>query len=361
MVKMSRRERVARAIRGDEVDRVPLYDILMNDAVIEYYSGQKLTVENGAKLKAAAISRCLDMTRMVGGPSAPAHIVGGDGHEWQIERWTSWVSKRPYNDVDGLAEWVKNQVVSLNSSASVDGAAVKSTVDMVNNFYAECMNSVADASELPMFVLESGVGLTETYALCGLQLFSELCADEPELVDDWLEARNQAQIKWVHALAPTGTIEVALTYDDIAAKGGPIFNPKWLREHFFFRLKRLVEAWHQYGVTCLFHSDGDLTPILADLADTGIDGINPIETCAGMSIEEVRRLQPQLFMAGGIDVSQLLPLGSADEVRICCKKAIEATNGRRYFMGSTTELHDAVPLENARAMYELQWDSSEGR
>jgi len=64
---MSRRERVSRAIRGEEVDRIPTYDILVNDAVIEYYSGQQLTVENGMKVKAAAIARCLDMTRGIQG------------------------------------------------------------------------------------------------------------------------------------------------------------------------------------------------------------------------------------------------------------------------------------------------------
>ncbi len=354
-ISMSRRERVARAIRGEEVDRVPTYDILMNDDVIEYYAGEKLTVENGRQVKAKAISRCLDMTRMVFGPNAPGTYESPDGHAWQTERWTSWITKRPYHDVEGLAEWVKAQITAINAADTVDPAAVAGTEAMVKQFYTECMSTVGDEKELPMFVLESGVGLTEAYGSCGLQLFSELCADEPELVDDWLETRNKAQLRWVHALAPTGLIEVALTYDDIAAKGGPMFSPKWLRDHFFFRLQRLVEAWHQYGVTCLFHSDGDLTPILADLAGAGIDGINPIESCAGMSMATVRELQPQLFMAGGIDVSQLLPFGTPEQVRECCRQAIEVTNGRKFFMGSTTELHHAVPLANARAMYEYQW------
>ena len=54
------------------------------------------------------------------------------------------------------------------------------------------------------------------------------------------------------------------------------------------RLERLVKAWHEHNIKCLFHSDGNLMPVLADLVKTGIDGLNPIETAAGMNLKEVK-------------------------------------------------------------------------
>ena len=71
MAKMTKRERVLRTMRFEETDRVPLYDILDNDAVIEHYAGQPLTVENGTWVKGLAIGRVLDMTRMPYGPHVP--------------------------------------------------------------------------------------------------------------------------------------------------------------------------------------------------------------------------------------------------------------------------------------------------
>jgi hypothetical protein len=53
-----------------------------------------------------------------------------------------------------------------------------------------------------------------------------------------------------------------------------------------------------------------------------------------------------------VDVSQLLPLGTPEEVRQVCRQNIADTGGRGYFLGSSTELHWEVKLENAIAMFE---------
>ena len=68
-----------RTIRFQETDRVPLYDIIDNDAIIEHYAGQSLTVENGAWVKGLAIGRVLDMTRMPYGPNEPGEIHTENG------------------------------------------------------------------------------------------------------------------------------------------------------------------------------------------------------------------------------------------------------------------------------------------
>jgi len=39
---MTKRERVLRTIALQETDRVPLYDILQNDALIEHYAVERL-------------------------------------------------------------------------------------------------------------------------------------------------------------------------------------------------------------------------------------------------------------------------------------------------------------------------------
>jgi uroporphyrinogen decarboxylase len=99
----------------------------------------------------------------------------------------------------------------------------------------------------------------------------------------------------------------------------------------------------------LFHSDGNLNPVLEDLVEAGIDGLNPIEVLAGMDIADVHHRHPHLFMAGGIDVSHLLPSGSPRAVKDAVKRAIDAAEGR-IMIGSTTELNNEVPLENFLAL-----------
>ena len=93
--------------------------------------------------------------------------------------------------------------------------------------------------------------------------------------------------------------------------------------------------------------------VMDRLMATGIDGLNPIETVAGMSLKEVRAAcGDKLFLAGGIDMSQLLANGSPDQVREVCRQSIrDAYPG--FFMGSTTEADNSCRLENLVAMVEV--------
>ena len=202
---------------------------------------------------------------------------------------------------------------------------------------------------------QSGVGLDNIRGTMGLQYFSYMWADDPEPISEYLELCTEQEVAIIHAMADPKIAPFALTFGDIAMKAKLMHSPEWLRQEFFPRLKRLNDAYHEHGVLCLFHSDGYLMEIMDDLIDTGIDGINPLETVAGMDVGEVYRLYgDKIFLTGGIDMSQLLSYGTQDQVREVCRKAIaDAPTG--YFMGSTTEIDNSSNLENVLAMLEVSW------
>ena len=359
MAAMTKRERVMRTARFEETDRVPLYDIIQNDAITEHYAGRPLTVENGLETVGIAVGHALDMTRMVAGPQEPGVTKRQDGLVIQGERYTSWIIERPFHDVPTLAEWVKERIREANRRVYGKEHATQ-VQQMVEARWADFAKGDPTGRNDPtVFVLESGVGLTEMYWAAGFELFTYLMIEDPGLVEEWIEANNQAELRRVAAIANPDYIPIALTYDDIAHKTGTLFSPDWLRELWIPRLKRLNDAWHERGALCLFHSDGNLWGVLDDLVDAGIDGLNPLEVLAGMQVKEVREAYPQLFLTGGIDVSQLLSNGTPEEVRTVCRQAIADTNSRGYFMGSTTELHWDVRLENAQAMFETAWKSGQ--
>lgn len=357
MATMTKRERVMRTIRFEETDRVPLYDILQNDAVIEHYAGRKLDYENGTHTVGVAVGHMLDMTRMVSGPQRPGNYTRPDGIEVSIERWTSWITRRPFRDLPELVAWVENHIREINAVTFNRDTAEQFHRHIESHWAAFAEGDPTGRQDPTVFVVESGAGLTEIYWLPGMDLFTELLCERPDLVEEWLEACNQCELRRVATIADPRYIPIALTYDDIAHKTGPLFAPQWLRDVWIPRLARLNAAWHERGVHCLFHSDGRLWLVLDDLVGAGIDGLNPLEVLAGMDVEEVRRKYPQLFLAGGIDVSQLLTNGTPEEVRATCRRAIEATQGRGYLMGSTTELHWDAALDNVIAMVETAWNT----
>ena len=356
MAEMTKHERVMRTVHFQETDRVPLYDIFQNNAIIEHYSGEGLTVENGDRVKGRAIGRVLDMTRMPEGPQRPRVEQGENGIVQRIEPWTSWIIERPFHDMPSLVEWVKGEIKRENAQV-FDRAFAERFHRRMRDFQALFAQADPTGRNDPtVMIVESGVGLTEPYWMTDFEQFTWLLTDYPDLVDEWLEARNQAELRRVTAIANPAIIPLALTYDDIAYKTAPLFSPPWLRRYFIPRLKKLVDAWHSHDTLCIYHSDGCLWPIMDDLVSTGIDGLNPLEVLAGMTVSAVRQRYPQLVLTGGIDVSQLLVYGTPDEVRAACREAITATGGRGYLMGSSTELHWDVKLENAMAMFETSWE-----
>jgi hypothetical protein len=351
MAKLTKRERVMRTMRFEDTDRPPLYDIFQNDAIIEHYSGDKLAPGNGARLTGLAVGAVLDMTRMSGGPNETlGRFPTPEGWEYQHERWTGWITKRPFHDEVGCAEWIKQQISSL---AQVEhGQATRDGFHAYIQERQACFAQGDPDGDPTVLIVESLPGLTHVYSMATHELLAYILADQPGLIEEWMEAMTEVELKRIAAIADPELIPLALTADDLAFKTSLLFSPEWLRQVFMQRLKRLNDSWHERGALCIFHSDGNLWPIIDDLIAAGIDGLNPLERLASMHPADLRKAYPHLVLTGGIDVSQLLTFGTPGEVREAVLEAIEATDGRGYFVGSSTELHWDVSLQNALMMFD---------
>lgn len=344
-------KRVTAVIAGNMPDRAPIFDLLRNDAVIEHFSGKRLTFENAAEVVYSAYAPAIDATRpMVRIPAREATITLEDGREQKHFRWTSWTQHKEYCDSESYAT-VKRAEIEAADPSAWDAARQASLEDALRWINGE-QNKLGEVLFMPGL---DGPGLMGIYGEVGLEAFSYFLADCPDVIMALLEHNTiQAVTAAEHYPAGHGIVGGFLG-DDIAFKSGPLLSPIWLKEHYFPRLARVIAAWHARGIKVLFHSDGNLNPILDDLVEAGIDGLNPIEVLAGMDIADIHRRHSHLFMAGGIDVSQLLPFGSPRAVKDAVKRAIEAAEGR-IMIGSSTELNNDVPLENFLALRETVFE-----
>ncbi|MEW6751404.1 MAG: uroporphyrinogen decarboxylase family protein [Candidatus Latescibacterota bacterium] len=360
MAPMSTRERVERTLRCEETDRVPLYDLLRNDAAFAHFSGQPLPAlgpqADAAELEhlaARATGAFLDMTRAVGfGPVVEQDVTDEFGfvyHHAPFEK-TVWILRRPFADVHGAAAFLKRWILRVRQQEQAISANPQAHRERYHQSFLHTQAHLGDTVNL---LAQHGLGLDDVRHLLGMELFCYVDADEPGLISEALEAVTRRNIAECHAVADPSLSPAVLTYGDIACKERLLHSPAFLRREFFPRLHRLNDAWHGHGLKCLFHSDGQLMEVMDDLLETGIDGLNPIETVAGMGLAEVRqRYGHRLFLAGGIDMSQLLSRGTPEEVRAVCRQAIrDAYPG--YLMGSTTEADNSCRLANLLAMREV--------
>jgi len=357
---MTKRERVERAMALQETDRVPLYDILLCDRAIEHFSGETLpplvespeTRATVDRMTGKAIAAMLDATRgSTFGPLADREFADELGFQYREDAFekTTWIVKRPFGDVAGAAEFLKKYTATLVEATRKTEAKPREAREGHHRWFRELQARIGDTVHL---LTQMGIGLDDVRVKLGFELFAFVEADQPGLISEALEAQTRLNVATCHAIADLSLSPAVLTYGDIACKGRLLHSPAWLRREFFPRLRRLNDAWHEHGFQCLFHSDGYLMDVMDDLVETGIDGVNPIETVAGMDLGELRRKYPRLFLAGGIDMSQLLSRGTPDEVREVCRQAIrDAYPG--FLMGSTTEADNSCKAENLIAMYEV--------
>jgi uroporphyrinogen-III decarboxylase len=84
----------------------------------------------------------------------------------------------------------------------------------------------------------------------------------------------------------------------------------------------------------------------------GADSINPFEPLATMDIKKFRQLYPGTVCGSMIDCQDLLAFGNPQQIKEATLKAIEDSGGARTLIGSTSEIHPEIKLENALMMYE---------
>lgn len=339
--------RVATLLAGGVPDRAPIFELLRNDAVIAHFAGEPLSFANAKRLVYAAYAPAVDATRprvRIPAPESTGRLP--DGREQRFYRWTSWTQHREYRDADAYAE-AKRAVLDGPDPAAWTEPRQAALAAWLQEIAAE----QARLGEVFFFPSLAGPGLMGTYGEVGLEAFSYFLADCPDVIAALLEHQTVQAIALAEHLPAGHGLTAGFLGDDIAFKTGPMLSPAWMRAQYFPRLARVLAAWHRQGIKVLFHSDGNLNPILDDLVAAGIDGLNPIEVLAGMDVGEIHRRHPHLFLAGGIDVSQLLPFGTPAAVKEAVARAIAAAGGR-IMIGSSTELHEAVPLANFLALRE---------
>jgi hypothetical protein len=335
---------VAALVRGDAPDRPPLYELLRNNEVISCFAGERLTTENAREVVYRAYEPAVDATRpVIRLPEVERTTILPDGRQQRCARWTVWTEHVRYADAEAYAAARRREIDVWTGAWDDERRAGMA------RWLADVADQQRRLGDVFFFPGAPGIGLMGIIGDPGLESFSLYLADCPDLIDELMEVSTRDAILWIGNLPPDHGITAVFCGDDIAWKSGPLLAPAWFERHYFPRMARICAAYHRAGIRVLFHSDGNLMLVLDGLVEAGIDGLNPIEVLAGMDPGVVHRRYPRLFMAGGIDVSQLLPFGSPQAVRDAVRKALDESEGK-LMVGSSTELADAVPLANFLAM-----------
>ena len=152
--------------------------------------------------------------------------------------------------------------------------------------------------------------------------------------------------------------------DDSGTQRGEFINPDLWVEMMKPHYKKLCDWIHRNTrMKTFFHCCGSIYHLIPHLIDVGVDILNPIQTSAvGM---ESNRLKEEfgnrlVFWGGGCDTQQILTTATPEEVRQHVKERLKTfAPGGGYIFNQIHNIQANVPPENIAAMldaaYEYGW------
>jgi len=138
--------------------------------------------------------------------------------------------------------------------------------------------------------------------------------------------------------------------DDWGKQHGLLIDPDLWRKFFKKRLKKMYDVVHDAGLPVSIHSCGDITEIIPDLIEIGVNIISPLQAEALDFKFLKKKYGDNLAFWGGVSTQRTLPHGTPDDVRAEIKERINvlAKNGG-YILAPSHELQGDIPLENMLA------------
>ena len=193
------------------------------------------------------------------------------------------------------------------------------------------------------------------HALRGMgELLADLCMYESE-VRRLMDALEIYLVEIVRGWAAIGADGVFMT-DDWGSQTGLLIAPEMWRRIFKPYYARVFAEAHRLGMDVLFHSCGNVTDIVGDLIDIGMDVLDPVQPGA-MDIEAVgRTFGGRVAFSGAVDIQQLLCSGTPRQIKDEVRNIIKALGrpfGGSLLLGPANVMTPETPLENLQALFEV--------
>jgi uroporphyrinogen decarboxylase len=321
---MKPRDRVLAALRHEQPDRVPRFEVWIDAFVDEL---------GGGDLAAAYAHAGQDGVMM---PSqSPA----------QSNAWR-----------DGVDEWGR-----IWQDGMYAGGAVESEADLERYrtppAYTEAFFDPEQVARVrtryPDHCLFYGTHVgpfTAAYMAMGFERFFTCLVDEPAFVHRLLADRTAWCIALYSRAVQLGA-ELLVLGEDAGHRAGPMISPRMWREHILPYHRRIVRA---LSVPVIWHSDGNVEPLLAMASEAGFAGVHGLEPASGMDLGRAKRDHPDLVLVGNVDVGVLAeddPVAVRAEVRRCMAQGMP---GAGYMIATCNSIFHGMRYESVAEMFRCE-------
>ncbi len=215
--------------------------------------------------------------------------------------------------------------------------------------------------------LAQSYSLSSAYRLCGMGFgffergsfmrgVQELLMDmieHPQFVHDLFDGYLELRLKVIDLIIDRVPIEGIFGGGDDCDQRGPMMGlPRW-QEFIKPRLEAVTEHCHKRGVPIVMHMCGNVAPLIDDLLEIGIDGLESLQAEAMDVYALKEKVAGRMWLIGGMGVQHMMPFATPDEIRTETRKLkTELGRGGGYVLATAKPLMEGVPVENAAAFIE---------
>lgn len=162
--------------------------------------------------------------------------------------------------------------------------------------------------------------------------------------NEWATELLKGQIE-----AAGGLLDGMVIWGDIAYKQSLLFSPDYWRRYYKPGLAAMVEACHEHDLPVIYHSCGNVKAVIDDFIEIGIDALNPLEAKAGLDVVELRReYGHRIAFCGNMNVQEWEHASEQELERIVARKLEAGRGGGLIFQSD-----HSVPTSVSRRRYEL--------
>ena len=169
--------------------------------------------------------------------------------------------------------------------------------------------------------------------------------DEPERIVERAENMLTNGLAELERMADAGAEFVYLP-SDLSDARAPYFNPEQLEAFFMPFAKRWSKRVKELGLIPVFHTDGNIMPIIDKAVETGVNALQALDPIAGITVGGLReKLNGRLCLCGNLDCGLMLS-GTPEQVYASAADIIAQGKGSPFVLGNSNAVVYATPKEN---------------
>ncbi len=189
----------------------------------------------------------------------------------------------------------------------------------------------------------------------GLESFLQKIAKDPVSVFDEFKRSTSKTIKRLDvALGRDSDIDGIWLWSDMAYKKGLFFSTSFYENSLFPLHKEICSFSASKGLPVIMHSDGNLNSIIPLLIEAGFSGLHPVESSAGMDLEELKKKYKNKIVLMGNFQLDLLRHDNIEDLVSTFKRRLDiAVEGSGYIFGFESPISSDIDIGKYKLLLDI--------